>query len=69
MARTRFFALDRIGTQAPVSYPSIVFDAVTEICVMHLLGMLNVDEESRSSRNVCAKGTRSKSDNVIGLCE
>jgi hypothetical protein len=53
VARTQFFALDRIGTQAAalVSYPSIVFDVVVEICIMHLSGMLNIDEESPSSRN------------------
>lgn len=69
MARTRFFGLDRIGTQAPVSYPSIVFDAVAEICAMHLSGMSNADEESPSSCNERAKAIRSESDNVVGLCE
>jgi hypothetical protein len=69
VARTRFFALDRIGTQAPVSYPSIVFYAVAEICVMHLSGTLNVGEESPSSHNECTKGICSESDNVVGLRE
>jgi len=63
------FALDRIGLQAPVSYPSIVFYAVAEICVMHLSGTLNDGEESQSSHNECTKGICSESDNVVGLRE
>ena len=69
VARTRFFALDSIGTQALVSYRSIVFYAVAEIRVMHLSGSLNVSEESPSSRNECTKGICSESDNVVGVCE
>jgi hypothetical protein len=41
-------AIFRPRQNRPVSYPSIVFDAVAEICVMHLSEMLNVDEGSLS---------------------
>jgi len=69
VARTQFLALDRVGTQAPVSYQLIVFYAMAEICVMHLSGALNVGEESPSSHTECAKGIFSESDNVVGLRE
>jgi len=52
-----------------VSYPSTVSDVVVEICIMHLWGMLNIDEENPSSRNEYAKGVCSGGDNVVGSCE
>src|SRR5882757_2624185 len=57
--RTRFFSLDRIGTQAPVSYPSIVFDAAVGIYAMHLSETVNVEKETLCYRHEYAKGIRS----------
>jgi hypothetical protein len=66
---TQFSGLGRIGMQAPVSYPSIVWGVVAAISVMPPSGTVNVDKGIPSFRHEGAMVFRLGSGIVVGLCE
>jgi hypothetical protein len=65
----RFSGLGKIGMRAPVSYPSIVWDAVAAIFVMPPSGTVNADKGIPSFRHEYAIEFQLGNDNVVDLYE